>query len=146
MRNRNPKFGKHNRPNLFYPIYVAPNIIDKDGFSPVSLSQSNEYNIKIYPYNSEGKESCWRWGKLKFKENAKEKTLDCNLIAKKKHDGKFGIYEKSLRYQDWHKVLHNSTIPRFKLLYEPGPKTKIQWIRKIQNLKRRIPVWIKVSK
>ena len=58
----------------------------------------------------------------------------------------FGIYEKSLRYQDWHKVLHNSTIPRFKLLYEPGPKTKIQWIRKIQNLKRRIPVWIKVSK
>src|SRR3990172_4800685 len=22
LRNRNPKFGKHNRPNLFYPIYV----------------------------------------------------------------------------------------------------------------------------
>lgn len=32
LRNRNPKFGKHNRPNLFYPIYINPDIKDKDGF------------------------------------------------------------------------------------------------------------------
>lgn len=37
LRNRNPKFGKHNRPGLFYPIYVNPNIVDQDGFSPISL-------------------------------------------------------------------------------------------------------------
>ncbi len=94
LRNRNPKFGKHNRPNLFYPIYINPNIIDKDGFSPIALKQSSEYTIKVLPYNSEGKESCWRWGKSKFLENTSKKTLDCNLIARKKHDGKYGVYEK----------------------------------------------------
>src|SRR5574344_912835 len=37
LRNRNPKFGKFNRPGLYYPIYVNPLISDKDGFCPVSL-------------------------------------------------------------------------------------------------------------
>lgn len=94
LRNRNPKFGKYNRPNLFYPIYVNSSIIDKDAFSPVSLTKSKEYNIEVSPYNSEGKESCWRWGKAKFQENINEKTLNSNVIAKKKQDGKYGIYEK----------------------------------------------------
>ncbi len=35
LRNRNPKFGKHNRPNLFYPFYVCPE--EDDGFNKVSL-------------------------------------------------------------------------------------------------------------
>jgi adenine-specific DNA-methyltransferase len=39
LRNRNPKFGKHNRPGLFYPIYVNPSIIDRDGFHPISLNR-----------------------------------------------------------------------------------------------------------
>ena len=29
LRNRNPKFGKFNRPNLYYPIYTNPNSIDE---------------------------------------------------------------------------------------------------------------------
>ena len=37
LRNRNPKFGKHNRPNLFYPVYVNTSESDADGFYPVSL-------------------------------------------------------------------------------------------------------------
>ncbi len=39
LRNRNPKYGRFNRPNLFYPIYVNPNTIDANGYYPVSLSQ-----------------------------------------------------------------------------------------------------------
>ena len=94
LRNRNPKFGKHNRPALFYPIYVNANIVDKDGFSPVSLEKSEEYNIEVYPYNSEGKESCWRWGETKSKNNLSLDTLNCNLVGRKKSTGEFGIYEK----------------------------------------------------
>jgi len=58
----------------------------------------------------------------------------------------FGIHEKSLRYKDWQTALCNSGVPEFKLLYEPGPKTKAQRARRIQNLTRKIPIWIKFTK
>jgi len=38
LRNRNPKFGRFNRPNLFYPIYVDPINPDKDGFYQFRLN------------------------------------------------------------------------------------------------------------
>ncbi|HLG35052.1 MAG TPA: site-specific DNA-methyltransferase [Bacteroidia bacterium] len=94
LRNRNPKFGKHNRPNLFYPVYVNPKISDKDGFSPVSLVKNEKYALEVLPLNSEKKESCWRWGQKKCIANINEHTLQSNLIGKKKGDGSFGIYEK----------------------------------------------------
>ncbi|MAN29333.1 MULTISPECIES: site-specific DNA-methyltransferase [Mesonia] len=94
LRNRNPKFGKHNRPNLFYPIYVDTNTQDKDGFYPVSFSKTENYNLEVEPFNSKGIESCWRWGESKFKDNCRENTLESNVIAKKKGNGSFGIYEK----------------------------------------------------
>ncbi|MDD3038130.1 site-specific DNA-methyltransferase [Bacteroides sp.] len=94
LRNRNPKFGRHNRPGLYYPIYVNTSIADKDGFFPVSLSQNNGFNVEVYPLNSEGKESCWRWGKSKFANNISNNTLNSNLIAKNKSTGGFNIYEK----------------------------------------------------
>ena len=94
LRNRNPKFGKYNRPNLYYPIYVNKNEVNKDGFSPVFLERSDAFSIEVFPFNSEGIESCWRWGKDKFKENNNLNTLKSNLIAKQKQDGSYGIYEK----------------------------------------------------
>lgn len=94
LRNRNPKFGKHNRPNLFYPIYINPNKEDKDGFFEVSLEKSSEFSVAIEPFNSKGIESCWRWGKPKCIENIGENTLVSNLVGKKKTDGSFGAYEK----------------------------------------------------
>jgi len=94
LRNRNPKFGKHNRPKLFYPIYVNPDIKDKDNFSPISLEESEDYSTKVEPFDSSGRESCWRWGKEKFLQNTTEDTLKSNLIAKQKQDGSYGIYEK----------------------------------------------------
>lgn len=94
LRNRNPKFGKHNRPNLFYPIYVNPDKEDENGFYSVSLEKNDNYKIKVQPLNSEGKESCWRWGKNKFIENVSDEIFNSNLVAKRKNDGSFGIYEK----------------------------------------------------
>ena len=94
LRNRNPKFGKHNRPNLFYPIYVNPTIIDKDGFCPVSLIKSEEFYIEIFPYNSNRIESCWRWGKKLFSGNVNPDTQMSNVVARAKKNGSFNIYEK----------------------------------------------------
>lgn len=94
LRNRNPKFGRHNRPNLFYPIYVNPSMVDKDGFCPVSLTQTDEYYIEVCPYNSAGAESCWRWGTKLFGENVNADTQMSNVVARAKRDGAFNIYEK----------------------------------------------------
>lgn len=94
LRNRNPKFGRHNRPNLFYPIYVNPSIVDKDGFCPVSLTHTAEYHIEVFPYNSAGTESCWRWGAKLFGENVNADTQLSNVVARAKKDGAFNIYEK----------------------------------------------------
>ncbi len=94
LRNRNPKFGRHNRPNLYYPIYVNPNASDKDGLSPVSLVKTDEYCIEVLPLNSKGGESCWRWGQSKFLANSLVDTLKSNLVAKRKSKGEFSIFEK----------------------------------------------------
>ena len=94
LRNRNPKYGKFNRPNLFYPIYANPNVKDKNGYSPVSDKRTLEYSIEILPYNSEMKESCWRWGKKKFNLNIGETSLDSTVVAREKSSGQWGLYEK----------------------------------------------------
>ena len=87
LRNRNPKYGKFNRPNLFYPIYVNPNQIDKNGYCKVSLERSLEYPIEVLPLNSEGEESCWRWGKPKFLKNVGESSMESNVVARQKTTG-----------------------------------------------------------
>lgn len=94
LRNRNPKYGRFNRPNLFYPIYVNPNIIDENGYSPVSLERGAEFSIEIFPYNSEGNESCWRWGTKKFNKNNDCDSMLSNVVARKKSTGEYGVYEK----------------------------------------------------
>ena len=94
LRNRNPKFGRFNRPNLFYAFYVNPNVVDKDGFCPVSLVQSTEYSIEVFPYNSKGEESCWRWGTTLAAANIVANTQASNVVAKVKRDGGYNIYEK----------------------------------------------------
>ena len=94
VRNRNPKFGRHNRPNLFYPIYVNPNIVDENGFCPISLEKSNEFSVEVVPLNSQGQESCWRWGQKKVLDNNSQDTMCSNIVAKIKNDGNYNIYEK----------------------------------------------------
>lgn len=41
LRNRNPKSGKFNRPNLFYPIYINPNCPDDNNFFAVCLERND---------------------------------------------------------------------------------------------------------
>lgn len=94
LRNRNPKYGRFNRPNLFYPIYVNPKKIDECGYSPVSLNKDNDYIVEILPYNSEGDESCWRWGKKKFERFNDPNTMKSDVVGRKKENGTYGVYEK----------------------------------------------------
>ncbi len=94
LRNRNPKFGRFNRPNLFYPIYTNPNKTDECGYCPVSLEPSDEFFIEILPLNSEGEESCWRWGKKKFLNNNNPNSMESDVVAKLKTTGEYGVYEK----------------------------------------------------
>jgi adenine-specific DNA-methyltransferase len=94
LRNRNPKFGRFNRPNLFYPMYVDPNTVDQDGFSPVALEKHQGFQIEVLPLNSSGEESCWRWGRDLVRENIDSTTLTSNVVARQKRSGAYGIYEK----------------------------------------------------
>lgn len=94
LRNRNPKFGRHNRPNLYYPIYLSPNHTDESGYARVSLEKSSDYHTEVLPTNSEGADSCWRWGKAKVL--SADLDTDCpSVVAKQRRDGDWNIYEKS---------------------------------------------------
>jgi len=94
LRNRNPKFGRFNRPNLYYPFYVKPCSEDSNGLLAVSLTKDNEYSIEIFPKNSKGDDSCWRWGTTLSSKNINENTMHSNLVAKKVRTGGYNIYEK----------------------------------------------------
>ena len=94
LRNRNPKYGRFNRPNLYYPIYVNPNLIDSNGYCQISLERSLEYPIQVLPLNSEGEESCWRWGQKKILRNLGEDSNHSNIVGRIKSTGEYGIYEK----------------------------------------------------
>nr|WP_239057858.1 site-specific DNA-methyltransferase [Pseudodesulfovibrio sp. JC047] len=94
LRNRNPKFGRHNRPNLYYPFYVAHETTDKNGYASVSLAEDDDHLLKVTPKNSEGVDSCWRWGTEKVQQALTEEPLSV-LVAKQKRDGGWNIYEKA---------------------------------------------------
>ena len=94
LRNRNPKFGRFNRPNLFFPIYVNPSSIDECGYCKVSLSPCDQSSIKVLPLNSKAEEGCWRWGKEKIK-GCELTSPSPVLVARKRRDGEWNIYEKS---------------------------------------------------
>lgn len=98
LRNRNPKFHSGNRPNLFYPFFVNPDIKDENGYCPVSLEKTDNFHIEVRPYNSQGAESVWRWGRPKAAQNITVGSTDLsNIMARQKGDGKWNIYEKCRR-------------------------------------------------
>ncbi len=96
LRNRNPKFHRGNRPNLFYPFYINPQIQDEYGCCAVSLTKEKGYDIEVCPYNSIGTESVWRWGKQKSTQNIDLLNIrNSNIVARQKNDGGWNIYEKN---------------------------------------------------
>lgn len=94
LRNRNPKYGRFNRPNLYYPIYINPYNIDENGYCQISSTRTLEFNIEVFPLNSEGKESCWRWGTTKLNKNVSDNSMESNAVGRIKTTGEYGIYEK----------------------------------------------------
>lgn len=94
LRNRNPKFNRENRPNLYYEFYVDKESIDDDGFCLVSLEKKGKFKIGIFPKNSLNEESCWRWGKEKSLDNIFSSIDKTQIVAKQKSDGNWNIYEK----------------------------------------------------
>lgn len=97
LRNRNPKFHSGNRPNLFYAFYINPHSIE-NGYCSVSLEKDSEYTVEVKPYNSQGKESVWRWGKEKAGKAISKNNHDLSqILAKQKTDGNWNVYEKNRR-------------------------------------------------
>ena len=91
LRNRNPKFGRHNRPNLFYEIFVDPKQTDSDGNYKL-IPTKTKGSVAIVPKNSTGKDSCWRWGRAKLNEAIAFGTRD--VFATKTRNGDWRIFEK----------------------------------------------------
>lgn len=88
LRNRNIKFNKGNRPNLYYPFYVDTQSSDENGLHKISL-ESEENWLELYPLESQGVKTVWRWGKEKSAEN-----LNINIMAKPMKNGSYMIVEK----------------------------------------------------
>jgi len=88
LRNRNIKFNKENRPNLYYPFYINPIKSDEYGLFEIAL-EPHEGWIELYPLESQGINTVWRWGKQKSLEN-----LNINIKAKPMRNGSYQIVEK----------------------------------------------------
>lgn len=88
LRNRNIKFNKENRPNLYYPFYIDPSSEDEHGLHEISLEPKAGW-IELYPLESQGVNTVWRWGKQKSQEN-----LNVNIKAKPMRNGSYMIVEK----------------------------------------------------
>lgn len=98
LRNRNPRFGRHNRPNLFYAFHVDPDVVDHHGFAAVSLSPTPGRTIETFPRNSRGEDGCWRWGSPKAAEAiVPGDPAASTLVAKRVRTGGWNVYEKDRR-------------------------------------------------
>jgi adenine-specific DNA-methyltransferase len=63
LRNTHRQFGRHNRRNLWYPLYVAR------ATGAVSPDYSADA-IEVYPLWDDGFEGCWTWGVDKVRSQA----------------------------------------------------------------------------
>ena len=94
LRNRNPKFDRTNRPNLYYPIYVNPKTRDANGFCSVKLDGTTEFSIEVLPRNSENKDGCWRWSRSLVSDHLADSVDESDVVARQRRDGGWNIYEK----------------------------------------------------
>lgn len=88
LRNRNKKFNKENRPNLYYPFYINESMQDENGLYDIALEPKAGW-VEHYPLASQGVNTVWRWGKGKAQQN-----LNINIKAKKMRNGGYQIVEK----------------------------------------------------
>lgn len=81
LRNTHREFGRHNRPNLYYPFFVTAS-------GEVLLEKSPEATIEVLPLWGDGFEGCWTWSK----ELARR---DLNLLVAKEVNGQWKVYRKA---------------------------------------------------
>lgn len=86
LRNTHREFGKHNRPNLYYPIFVSSE-------GEISFDNEKVKNIAVFPNWDDGFEGCWTWGLDKAK-------ADSHLIVAKQIRGNWKIYRKAYASSD----------------------------------------------
>ncbi|MGL4676652.1 MAG: site-specific DNA-methyltransferase [Brevinema sp.] len=92
LRNGNIRFHQGNRPNLYYPFYVNPKKKDQYGHHIVSLTSKKSW-IEIYPKESQGVHTVWRWGKDKVLQNITNSPQSSNLVARASKNS-YLIFEK----------------------------------------------------
>lgn len=86
LRNTHRQFGKHNRPNLWYPLYVDVSTA-RVSVDPMPKS------VEILPRWEDGFDGCWTWGMERSREYIR-------LLVAKKVEGKWKIYRKSYAHTD----------------------------------------------
>lgn len=79
LRNTHREFGKHNRKDMFFPLYV-----NDEG----EVSTLADEGSKVLPIWDDGYEGCWTWGKPKA-------IAEIDLLTGKKIDGRWKVYRKS---------------------------------------------------
>jgi adenine-specific DNA-methyltransferase len=82
LRNTHREFGKHNRKNLYYPLYINKET------GEVSLNKNGE-SIKVEPIWDDGFEGCWTWDKNKVQSD------NAYLVGVKNKKVKWKVYRKS---------------------------------------------------
>ena len=85
LRNTHRDFGRFNRQNLWYPLYVQA-----DGSVCLEPLPNTE---AVYPVWDDGFEGCWTWGKEKA-------TKEMHLLIGKRTSGKMKIYRKAYAYDE----------------------------------------------
>jgi len=91
LRNTHREFGKHNRPNLYYPIFVSSE-------GRISFNDEMAVNTAVYPNWEDGFEGCWTWGLDKVKS-------DQNLLVAKIVKGNWKIFRKAYAFNDGERPL-----------------------------------------
>ena len=93
LRNRNPRFNRGNRPNLFFPLYADPEPFERDHHR-VSLERTLDEQIEVFPLDGDLNDDCWRWSQ----DLIKKKTLVGNapdLVARKVRSGKWTVWQRA---------------------------------------------------
>ncbi len=110
LRNRNPRFNRDNRPNLFYPFYIDSTSLDSNGYASVSLEPDDTHVIEAFPRNSQGVDGCWRWGRERAKKNIViGDPIASQVVAKQVHSGGWNIYEKNRKSTQKAKTIWDET-------------------------------------
>lgn len=85
LRNTHQEYGRHNRPNLWYPFYSSP-----DG-GTVTLEPDEDHTEEILPIWENGYEGCWTWDQNKA-------TTDGEFLIAKKVKGELKVYRKNFAF------------------------------------------------